>query len=82
MRTFWNNGKYNTRTLAGMTYSEAIAAGYHVADTVTEAGYISRKMDVGAGDVYIAGGRRKGQLYALIPNWNSTRFYYRVYLTK
>lgn len=45
-------------------------------------GYVSRRSDPLTSRVYIAGGNRQGQLFYLEPNYNSTRYCYRVYLRK
>ena len=64
------------------TYSEAMAMGYHEADTTWQRGYVSRMKNKCNNKVRIAGGHRKGQLYILIPSDTSTQFCMRQYLTK
>lgn len=64
------------------TYYDAIAAGYVPGDIMLQRGYVSRKVCKDTQPVHIAGGRRKGQLYILLPNWESTQYCYRLYLVK
>lgn len=64
------------------TYSDAVKAGYIDGESRLQAGYTSRKTATDDAPVYIAGGYRKGQLFALLPNYSSTRFCYRQYLVK
>lgn len=65
-----------------MTYIEALNNGYKTLDMKLFRGYISRKINKDNQPVKKAGGNRKGQYYIEIPNWNSTRYSYRLYLTK
>ena len=66
-----------------MTLQEAIDAGYKIGDRKMQRGYVSRKIpncsDI---QVFVAGGRRKNELYILVPCWGSTRYCYRQYLYK
>lgn len=57
-----------------MTYREALAAGYRDADARMYRGYVSRKIDIMAQEVQIAGGSRKGELYVELPNPRSTYY--------
>ncbi len=43
-------------------------------------GYISRRINPKDVVVQLAGGRRYGELYIELPNWNNTRYAHRVYL--
>lgn len=63
------------------TLGEAIAAGYTRGDAAYQRGYVSRKaMPDENRPVFVAGGRRKGQLYYLAPCADSTQYCYRIYL--
>ena len=66
-----------------MTLQEAFDAGYKIGDRKYQRGYASRKVpkfeDI---PVFVAGGRRKNELYILVPCWGSTRYCYRQYLYK
>lgn len=64
------------------TVAEALAAGYHRIDTKFQRGYVSRRSDINALPVHVAGGSRRGELYYLSPSWKSTTYCYRVYLAK
>lgn len=64
------------------TYEDALLNGYTEADCKLQRGYISRRTDWRKLPVRVAGGRRKGQLYVLMPNWKSSMYVYRQYLTK
>lgn len=65
-----------------MTYAEAIAAGYKPTEVTYQRGYVSRKTNVEEQIVMTAGGSKAGKLYVLLPNWFSTRYCFRQYLTK
>ena len=65
-----------------MTAREALKKGYTAVETRLQHGYISRKTTLETAPVIKAGGRRKGQLYFLWPNFESTRYCYRVYIAK
>ena len=65
-----------------MTYADAIKAGYKDGGTKYQRGYISRRVDTMAQPVRVAGGNRKGQLYVLLPSYDSTRYCVRRYLYK
>lgn len=65
-----------------MTYKEALANGYTKGDTSLARGYISRKTKIDGIEVQTAQGRRKGQLYVELPNWDSTQYHIRQYLVK
>lgn len=65
-----------------MTYKQALENGYKNADIKLESGYVSRKVNPENQVVKIAGGKRKGQLYVLLANYQSNRFCYRQYLSK
>lgn len=67
-----------------MTYGEfckACADGKIVVyDTKSERGYVSRRLkDVDTLTTGVAGGRRAGEKYVLLPRYNSTSYCYRVY---
>ena len=65
------------------TLNEAIAAGYKISSEYKmQRGYVSRLLHNGDGTVYVAGGRRAGDLYILTPCWVSSRYCYRNYLIK
>lgn len=64
------------------TLSDALKNGYTLADCTFQRGYISRKADASLQPVHVAGGSRKGQLYVLLPCWQSTTYCYRQYLKK
>lgn len=66
----------------GMTYADAIAAGYRDADRRYQRGYLSRKTDPNAAPVQVAGGHRKGDLYVLRPCYHSTNYCIRQYLRR
>lgn len=70
------------KTMIPKTYEEALAMGYHEADTTWQRGYVSRMKNKCNAEIKIAGGKRKGQLYILIPSDTSTQFCIRQYLTK
>lgn len=63
-----------------MTYIDAIKAGYKMADTKYQRGYVSRRADTDAQPVRTAGGARMGQLFVLLPCYCSTRYCIRQYL--
>lgn len=66
-----------------MTFAEARKQGYICGDTTYTQGYISRRaFDIDKARIHVAGGSRKGQLFVLIPCYNSTRFCLRQYLKK
>ena len=66
-----------------LTVKDALNNGYKLADTALARGYISRKnFNLNTACVYEAGGTRKGQLFAFVPNWRSTAYCIRQYLTK
>lgn len=65
-----------------MTLKEALAQGYKFTDSTWERGYVSRKQDNMTATVRTAGGRRKDQLYVLLPSHLSTRYCIRQYLMK
>lgn len=62
------------------TYAEARKLGYKDADKQYQRGYISRKTNLFEQPVLIAGGKRKGQLYILVPCFRTTRYCMRMYL--
>lgn len=64
------------------TYEEALKDGYTQNDLKYQRGYVSRKVDIRKQPVLIAGGSRKGQLYILLPNFDSTQYCFRAYLKK
>jgi len=61
---------------------EAVAAGYIMSDAKWERGYVSRKSDIAKATVQVAGGSRKGELFVIMPSWDSTQYCVRQYLTK
>lgn len=65
-----------------MTYADAIKAGYRDGDTKYQRGYISRLSNPTAQLVRFAGGNRKGELYVLLPCFDSSRYCIRQYLHK
>ena len=65
-----------------MTYQDAIKAGYIAGETKYQRGYVSRKTNADMQPVHVAGGRRKGQLYALLPCYTSTQYCIRQYFIK
>lgn len=62
-----------------MTYLEAKAKGYKDGRTAYQRGYVSRKTNIENQPVLKSG---RCELYVLLPNWNSTRYCIRQYLTK
>lgn len=64
------------------TLKEAIANGYMITEKRLARGYISRRVNPAYQPVKIAGGSRKGQLFVELPNFESTTYHYRCYLTK
>ena len=70
-----------------MTYGEfckACADGKIVVyDTTSERGYVSRRLKDSDNLITgVAGGRRAGEKYVLLPRWDSTSYCYRVYYRK
>lgn len=65
-----------------MTYGEAKKAGYIDADTTYQRGYVSRKVDIDSQVVHAAGGKRKNDLYVLLPCFNSSQYCMRQYIAK
>lgn len=65
-----------------MTYKEAKALGYTLGDRALTYGYVSRKTNLEDQEVFEAKGSRRGQLYILAPNWDSSTYCYRIYLKK
>lgn len=67
-----------------MTLKEAKAQGWKENGyTAYQRGYVSRKgFDADNAQVYDAGGRLKGWKYYLAPNWSSSQYCFRVYLSK
>lgn len=61
---------------------DALENGYEFADRKYTQGYVSAKEDPMNAYVWTADGYRKGELYVLIHNPNSTRFCIRQYLRK
>ena len=59
---------------------EALENGYEKGDTTLQRGYIKANEDPMKARVYIAGGSRKGQLYYLIHNPQSSQYCIRQYL--
>lgn len=64
------------------TYADAIRAGYRPAGTAYQSGYVSRRCDTNAQPVQIGKGSRAGQLYVLLPCWQSSRYCIRQYLAR
>lgn len=62
-----------------MTYKEAKAKGYRDGRRAYQRGYVSRKVDIDDQPVLKSGA---GELYVLLPNWDSTQYCIRQYLTK
>ena len=85
MTTTIEFNRTNERCLEYPTLQAALIAGYRIGDRKLTQGYISRKTN-GYRDrdgdiiVYVGKGRRKGQLYYLEPNMDSTAYCWRVYL--
>lgn len=65
-----------------MTYSEALANGYKRAFVSYQKGYVSRKIDPHNQPLIEGKGIRKGMYYVELPCWISTRYSFRLYLTK
>lgn len=65
-----------------MNLKEALEQGYKMEDMKYQRGYVSRKTNREEQKVHIAGGNRKGQLYVLVPCFESTQYCYRLYLTR
>lgn len=65
-----------------MNLREALDNGYKMADMKFQLGYVSRKVNREEQKVHVACGKRKGQLYVLVPCFESTRYCYRLYLEK
>lgn len=64
------------------TLSEALQAGYTLADTTLQRGYISTRQAAQDAPVHVAGGNRRGQFYVLLHNPSSTQYRYRQYLRR
>lgn len=65
------------------TLADAYAAGMREGRTMYQRGYVTRKhRDPEDIEVLEAGGYRRGELYYLAPNKNSTHYCYRVYLER
>lgn len=64
------------------TYKDALAQGYRPGPRKYQRGYVSRRTDVDAAPVHIAGGNRRGQLYVLLPSYDATAYCFRQYLIK
>lgn len=64
------------------TLLDALNQGYRMADTTYQRGYISRKVNMYAQPVKVAGGSRRGQLYIEAPCSTSTQYSYRIYLAR
>lgn len=63
------------------TYYDAISAGYKDYDVRWQRGYVKRRhWNLHDAPIHVAGGKRKGQLYVLMPSWKSSRYCYRLYL--
>lgn len=62
---------------------QALLDGYEVCGAALQRGYVTRKPrkmeDI---EVFKAGGKRKGKLYFLDCNYNSTNYCFRIYLSK
>lgn len=66
----------------GLTFSQALAAGYKKLDHAYFFGYVSRKVDTGTQPVNVAGGTRKGLFFVELPCWQSTAYSLRLYLAR
>ena len=66
----------------GMTYREALQAGYVDADQTLQRGYVSRRANPDEAEVYVAGGTRHGELYVLRTNRRSNEYCIRQYLRR
>lgn len=67
-----------------MTYGEFLKAiddeKIVVYDVKSERGYVSRRLkDSDTLTTGVAGGRRAGETYVLLPRWDSTSYCYRLY---
>lgn len=63
------------------TVAEALAAGWTLADRAYQRGYCSRRAyNLDAQPLHKAGGRRRGQLYAIAPCYRSSQYCIRQYL--
>lgn len=65
-----------------MTVRELLNMGYTKADMQYTRGYVSRKQDDMLAEVHEAGGSRKGEYYALIPCYTSSKYCFRQYFKK
>lgn len=66
-----------------MTYKEAKEQGYSIYDRKLEQCYVTRKQRADTQvSVLTAKGNRAGELYILMPNYDSTRYSWRCYLRK
>ena len=70
------------KTMIPKTYEDALAQGYTNSFTSLQRGYVSRKMDAATAPVMVASGNRKGQLYVILPCWQSSQYCIRQYLSK
>lgn len=66
----------------GMTYRDAIRAGYRPCGTSLQRGYVSRRANPDDQEVIVAGGTRHGQLYVLLNNPRSNQYCIRQYLRR
>ena len=64
------------------TLYDALSEGYEVVDCSLQRGYVSRKVTIKDCVIKVAGGKRKGQIYALVPSYRSTQYCRRFYLRK
>lgn len=57
---------------------------FDITDTTLERGYVSRKKDIEIPyeehEIYMAGGRRKGQWFIYLPCYYSSQYCHRAYL--
>lgn len=61
-------------------FFKACEEGKIVYDIKSQRGYVSRLLkDSDPLTMGVAGGRRAGEKYVLLPRWDSTRYCYRVY---
>ena len=66
-----------------LTLGDALEQGWTIERTATFQGYVSRKTDINLAPLFVAprNGNRRGLLFAMLPNFASSSYAYRVYLT-
>jgi hypothetical protein len=61
-------------------WKQARKLGYQPRDQKYERGYVSRKQDDDDAGIWVAGGKRRGELYYLCSAWQSTQYCVRQYI--